>query len=191
MSCAVGDFAYLRETSATVAPPTNPDNAKASKCGCARLCSNIHYPNRRDLNWLTSLLRLHQIRIYLIPRWRCENWRLRILELHLVEDNPFLQPTPPSIEPFAFSNPAYEPPPDDLIVYVPKGTLDEYKKAFSFAGANFNDAREMEPGVEFIDANDNAEGVNYNLNGFRVNHNDGMHGIFIRRQGDKVEKVAL
>lgn len=72
-------------------------------------------------------------------------------------------------------------------VYVPAGTIDDYKAAAEWS--EFTSYQEL-AGVEDITADDlNAPVEYFNLSGIRVDNP--ANGLYIRRQGSKVEKVIL
>ena len=68
------------------------------------------------------------------------------------------------------------------------GTDDNDKDLDYYVSFFFN--APTETGLSLIEANDeNAPVEYYNLNGQRVN--DPANGIFVRKQGSKVEKVVI
>ena len=72
-------------------------------------------------------------------------------------------------------------------VYVPAGTIDDYKAAAEWS--EFTAYQELS-GVENITVDDiNAPVEYFNLSGIRVDNP--ANGLYIRRQGSKVEKVIL
>lgn len=89
---------------------------------------------------------------------------------------------PPSAQMYAFDGVDKTIP-----VYVPAGTIDDYKAAAEWS--EFTAYQELS-GVEDITADDlNAPVEYFNLSGIRVDNP--ANGLYIRRQGSKVEKVIL
>ena len=74
-------------------------------------------------------------------------------------------------------------------LYVPVGSKSDFEKAIPWK--NFYIQEKDYAGIEDIVADDNSdEQIEYfNLNGVRVENP--QNGIFIRRQGNKVEKVIV
>lgn len=89
---------------------------------------------------------------------------------------------PPTAQMFAFDGVDLSIP-----IYVPAGTIDAYKAADEWSA--FTNYQEM-AGIESAVADDLSAPVEYfNLSGIRVD--SPAKGLYIRRQGSKVEKVIL
>lgn len=102
-------------------------------------------------------------------------------------------PYPPYIRGYGdYGTDVFRNVPKDAVVYVPQGSLDRYMND-SYWKYYFTDFREMEPdSVEEIELDFNSHIEEYyNLNGTRINKSDLVPGIYIKRSGEKSEKVII
>ncbi len=94
--------------------------------------------------------------------------------------------TPPACFTYTFKG-----VPQSAVVYIPKGTLNEYSSA---EGWNyFTDFRETEDsGIEGVEAgSDTASAEFFRLNGMRVKGGALAPGVYLKRQGGKTAKVLV
>ncbi|WP_289742821.1 leucine-rich repeat domain-containing protein [Muribaculum intestinale] len=91
--------------------------------------------------------------------------------------------------PPAASAMAFDGIPTDIPVYVPAGSINDYKAAAEWKSFTNYQPLGNTSAIETIEAADNTEAVYYNLNGVRVDNP--TSGLYIKRQGNKAVKVLV
>ena len=84
---------------------------------------------------------------------------------------------------------AFDGIPTDIPVYVPAGSINDYKAAAEWKSFTNYQPLGNTSAIETIEAADNTEAVYYNLNGVRVDNP--TSGLYIKRQGNKAVKVRV